>query len=218
MSDQKLIFKKLAAVMADVKPVAKSGYNPSQRFNFRTVDDTVAHVQTAMVKHGVVMVPEILSVEHQTETTAKGGFVTICHVQVGYTFFAEDGSSICMTMQGEGRDHGDKATSKALSMALKYALFQVFLIPTGEADPDSEIVEIQADPNALTQADKTKIAVLGKKAGLDRNSLREAIQDAVGRPITSTSDLVKADLTEIEAYLAEMQAATANAGEKGNNE
>ena len=199
---QPLIYSRLASVMADIKPVAKSGYNPSQRFNFRTVDDTVAHVQQAMTKNGVIMIPEVLNASHELQETAKGGFVTICHVLVAYTFYAEDGSSVTMSMQGEGRDHGDKATSKAMSMALKYALFQAFLIPTGDGDPDGESIEVEIDPNALTSADKNRIAQLGKDIGLERDALRSAIQEALGRPIASTADLLKTDLTKIEAYLS----------------
>lgn len=198
-----LIYARLAAVMADVKPVAKSGYNSAQRFNFRTVDDTVSHVQQAMTKHGVVIVPEVLSAVYEQQETMKGGTVTICRVLVSYTFYAEDGSSITTSMQGEGRDHGDKATSKAMSMALKYALFQSLLIPTGDPDPDGETIEVEVDPNALTSADKSRIAELGKAIGLERDALREAIQNALGRPIASTADLLKTDLAKIEAYLSE---------------
>ena len=40
---------------------------------------------------------------------------------------------------GEGMDSGDKATNKAMAIALKYACFQVFCIPTEEMkDPDAE--------------------------------------------------------------------------------
>ena len=39
-------------------------------------------------------------------------------------------------------DSGDKATNKAMAIAMKYALFQVFCIPTDEMkDPDSETPE-----------------------------------------------------------------------------
>lgn len=136
-----MIFAKMAAVMADTKAVPKAGYNQAQRFNFRTVDDTVATVNAAMTKHGVVLVPEVLSCTPSTITDDKGRIVTSVHVLVAYYFYAEDGSSVQAIMAGEGRDLGDKATSKALSMALKYALFQALLIPTGDPDPDGEIVE-----------------------------------------------------------------------------
>lgn len=40
-------------------------------------------------------------------------------------------------------DTGDKATNKAMSIAFKYACFQVFCIPTEEMiDPDAEVHEV----------------------------------------------------------------------------
>ena len=41
-------------------------------------------------------------------------------------------------------DTGDKATNKAMSIALKYAAFQIFMIPTEETtiDPDAESHEV----------------------------------------------------------------------------
>jgi len=40
---------------------------------------------------------------------------------------------------GEGMDSGDKASNKALAVGLKYACFQMFMIPTEDMiDPDSE--------------------------------------------------------------------------------
>ena len=52
-------------------------------------------------------------------------------------FFAPDGSSVIAETVGEGLDMSDKASNKAMSAAYKYALFQVFCIPTAEAK-DSE--------------------------------------------------------------------------------
>ena len=51
-----------------------------------------------------------------------------------------DGSEICATVIGEGMDSADKASNKALSVAYKYACFQMFCIATEEvaaADPDN---------------------------------------------------------------------------------
>jgi hypothetical protein len=205
---EELIYRKMAAVVADTVPVEKNGYNQQQGFKFRSIDDTVASVRKALVKNGISILPEVLSVEKSSYQTAKGSTMNVADVLVSYTYVAEDGSSVTTSMAGQAADSGDKAVSKAISMAQKYAFFNTFLCGT-DADPDSEVVEpAVVDPTALSQADKTRIAALGKRAGLEKDALREAIQDAVGRPIASTSDLVKEDIKEIEAYLAEMQATT----------
>ena len=49
-------------------------------------------------------------------------------------------------------DSGDKATNKAMAIAMKYALFQVFCIPTEEMkDPDAETPE-PTQPVKITEA------------------------------------------------------------------
>ena len=69
---------------------------------------------------------------------------SICKIK--YTFYAEDGSFVEAITIGEGMDTGDKATNKAMAIAFKYALFQVFCIPTEEMkadDPDNECHEVR---------------------------------------------------------------------------
>ena len=47
-------------------------------------------------------------------------------------------------VQSEGMDSGDKASNKAMSAACKYALFQIFNIPTVEIiDPDAASEEVR---------------------------------------------------------------------------
>jgi hypothetical protein len=58
-------------------------------------------------------------------------------LRVKHTFFAPDGSNVCATTVGEAMDAGDKASNKAMSAAMKYALIQVLCIPT-EGDNDTE--------------------------------------------------------------------------------
>jgi hypothetical protein len=196
----------MADVMADTMPVEKNGYNQAQKFAFRSIDDTVASVRKALVANNVAVLPEVLNVEKTTYQTKSGSTMNVADVLVAYTFVAEDGSSVVTSMAGQAADSGDKALSKALSMAFKYLCFQTFLCGT-DGDPDAEIVEPVAtvDPTVLTAADKAKIAQLGKRAQLDKDVLKDAIQDAVGRPINSTSDLVRDDLPKIESYLTEME-------------
>ena len=58
-------------------------------------------------------------------------------LKIKFTFYAEDGTFVEAITVGEGMDSGDKASNKAMAIAMKYAMFQVFCIPTGD-DPDAE--------------------------------------------------------------------------------
>ena len=69
-----------------------------------------------------------------------------------------------VTVIGEGMDPGDKATNKALSIAFKYACFQLFCIPTEEMrDPDAEVHEVKPERISpiMVQTIRTEMAKVG---------------------------------------------------------
>lgn len=137
------IIKALNAIMADVGAVGKDQKNQAQGFNFRGIDAVTNAVFPALVKHGVVVFPELNSVEYATVEVGKErrvqGFV---RVQVTYTFVAgSDGSKIHATVAAEAMDSGDKATAKAMSVAFRIALLQTLCLPTDEPDPDHDVYE-----------------------------------------------------------------------------
>jgi hypothetical protein len=84
-------------------------------------------------------------------TTKNGAMMSRVIVQATYTLtHADSGQSETVQALGEGSDSGDKATSKAMTSALKYALRQTFLIETGD-DPDHTPSEQQERGHAQPQ-------------------------------------------------------------------
>lgn len=140
------IYGALAKVMADVGAVGKSKKNAQQGYQFRGVDDVVAHVQDVMATHGVVCVPRVVEREREMVSTKSGGSMASVRLLVEHTFFAVDGSSVSCVTLGEAMDSGDKASNKAMSAALKYALTETLLIPTYEVDRDTEEQSPQLAP------------------------------------------------------------------------
>ena len=140
-----LIFKKMTQVMADVGFVGKNQKNSAQGFKFRGIDDMINALYPALVKNGVFMSPRTTSYSQElrevTRSNGKNGVDKHVALMVEYDFYAEDGSKVTIgPIAAEGLDSGDKATNKALSAALKYALIQTFSIPTedmAEADLDT---------------------------------------------------------------------------------
>ena len=136
MSDKKNIYESICAVMTDIGAVGKTSKNAQQGFMFRGIDAVMNALSPALIKNKVFVVPEILDQTREERQTSKGGNLIYSVCKIKYTFYAEDGSSLSATVIGEGMDSGDKATNKAMSIAFKYACFQVFCIPTEEmADP-----------------------------------------------------------------------------------
>ena len=138
------IYQAIAGVMADMCAVGKDSKNQQQGFMYRGIDAVMNALKPALVKNKVFVTPEILEQTREERTNAKGTTLIYSICKIKYTFFAEDGTFVTATVIGEGMDTGDKATNKAMSIAFKYACFQVFCIPTEEmVDPDAECHEVQ---------------------------------------------------------------------------
>lgn len=136
---EKLIYKKMIEVMKEVGAIGKEQRNTAQNFSFRGIDQFVNALYPALTKAGVFMAPSVISEGHELrEVLRSGGRTGVdkhVHLLVKYTFYAEDGSSVEIgPIASEGLDSGDKATNKALSSALKYALIQTFSVPTADME------------------------------------------------------------------------------------
>jgi len=143
-----LIYKKMSEVMRDIGSVGKDQKNQAQGFKFRGIDQFVNSLYPALTRHGVFMAPRCVSEQHElkevTRGSGKAGIDKHVTILMEYDFFAEDGSKVTVgPIPAEGLDSGDKATNKALSAALKYALIQTFSVPTEDmAEADLESPEI----------------------------------------------------------------------------
>lgn len=145
VTEKKNIFESIQAVMGEIGAVGKTSKNAQQGFMYRGIDAVMNALQPALIKHGVFVVPEILEQTREERVNSKGTTLIYSICKIKYNFYAQDGSSVSATVIGEGMDTGDKATNKAMSIAFKYACFQVFCIPTEEmVDPDAEVHEVKA--------------------------------------------------------------------------
>lgn len=138
------IFESINKVMDQIGAVGKNSKNSSQGFMYRGVDAVMNALSPALIDNKVFVVPEVLEQTREERVNSKGTTLLYSICKVKYTFYAEDGTNISATVIGEGMDSGDKATNKAMSIAFKYACFQVFCIPTEEmVDPDAECHEFK---------------------------------------------------------------------------
>lgn len=126
------IYKAISAVLSDVGAVGKDGQNTFDKYKYRSIDAVMNAMHPAMAKHGVFVTPEVLEQSREERSSKNGGVLIYSITKVKYTFYTADGSSVTATVIGEGMDKGDKSMNKAMSAAFKYALFQVFCIPTEE--------------------------------------------------------------------------------------
>lgn len=133
-----MIYAAICGVMADVGAVGKS--KQTDKYKYRGIDDVMNALQPAMVKNKLFVIPQVLEEIRQEKQSRQGSVLFYTRLKIRYTFYAADGSNVSAEVIGEAMDSGDKATNKAMSIAYKYACFQVFSIPTEEmVDPDGEI-------------------------------------------------------------------------------
>lgn len=146
------IYQKLGAIMSDVQAVDKTQKNVQQGFMFRGIDDMMNALHILFARHGVIIVPRELDHIQESFATKTGGTQFRSRVLMQFSFVStEDGSKVIAEGWGESADNGDKGYNKCKSIALKYVLMQMFLIPTKDiADPDKETPEdIQTNDDDL---------------------------------------------------------------------
>lgn len=155
------IYQSITKILEEVPAIGKNKKNTTQGFMFRGIDDVMNTFQPLLAKHKVFMVPQILEQTREERQTSKGGTLIYSICKIKYIFYAEDGSSIEAIVVGEGMDSGDKATNKAMAIAMKYAIFQVFCIPTeemknpdGETPPPSKKKEIKIQSSQIQILEK----------------------------------------------------------------
>lgn len=192
------IYQSITKIMEEVPSIGKTQRNKTQGFMYRGIDDVINALQPLLAKNKVFIVPEILEQMREERTASKGGNLIYSICKIKYKFYAEDGSSVEAITIGEGMDSGDKATNKAMAIAMKYALFQVFCIPTDEMkDPDSETPEqstkkSNTTDNKISEADAKKVEAMMKEMGWN---VEELLQK--NYKISKTTDLTASQYVKI---------------------
>ena len=139
MENVPMIYKSIIDVMKKINAIGKDRRNSQQNFAYRGIDDVMNELHGALAECGVFVVPEVLEENRSTGKSKSGGELYYTRLKIKFTFYAADGSYVNSVVIGEAMDSGDKASNKALSVGLKYAMLQVFCIPTeDEKDPDAQ--------------------------------------------------------------------------------
>lgn len=177
------IYKAIPRVMQEIGAIAKDRVNQQQKFTYRGIDDVMNALHPVLVKHGLFLTPEVLEHKREERTTKSGGNLIYSVMKLKYTLYAQDGSSVSATVIGEGMDSADKSSNKAMAVGMKYALFQLFCIPTEEMGND--------DPDRVTPPDSTPANIVPMKKPNPRKER-----------IAAFAQLHGMDMAGVEAYKA----------------
>ena len=121
--DNPSIYAKIVSILKETKAITKSEKNQQQGFKFRGIDNVMNELHELFAKNDVFILQEVQE-------------------KIKFRYMTTDGSFVETVNVGEAMDSGDKGFNKAMSIALKYSLLQMFLIPTEEPkDPDATTPE-----------------------------------------------------------------------------
>lgn len=136
-SQHQTIGQAVLAVMVDVPYIQRKGAK-GLNYTFLSEAELIAKIRPAMLEHGLTIRPTSVDIGHvETYPSSSGKLMNrvilvnayeLCHVASGETWG--------IASAGEGTDLGDKATPKAMTQAMKYAMREAFAIETGD-DPDN---------------------------------------------------------------------------------
>ena len=171
------IYSLVGEAMREIRAVGKDSVNQTQGFKYRGIDAVMNALNPVMAKLGLFFIPEVLEQTREERESVKQYWdkdskaykesktlLKYSILKIKYTLYAPDGSNVAAVVIGEGMDSGDKASNKAMAVGLKYAAFQVFMIPTEEMaqdDPDKEsfnVTSVITEPKAPAIASQVKKA------------------------------------------------------------
>jgi hypothetical protein len=161
----------ICEVMNAIGAIGKDKRSEHGNFKFRGIDDVMNVLAPLLRSHCLFISPELVESTHNRFTSNGGGGLMNTVVKVRYRFTsAADGSEYTVgPIPGEGMDTGDKSTAKAMSVAMRTMLLQVFAIPTEDRDPDHDVYEVAA-PGREDAAPRQRQAapkVSGRRASAD---------------------------------------------------
>jgi len=215
-----LIYKQIPLIMSEVGAIEKNRSGEGIRYKFRGIDDIYSALQPLLAKYKVFFAPNVLEQKRESRETKSGGTMTFTVLTVEYTFFAEDASFFKLVTVGEAMDTSDKSSNKAMSAALKYAMLQLFCIPT-EEEKDTEYsnhslpkrspvavaapaavgaapAAVGASATGITEAQRKRMFGIAKTGGWSPIDVKELLSS---HGIASTKDLTIAQYDELCSYI-----------------
>lgn len=135
-----------AAVIEAMSQIAKTGIAKAHKaalggatVNYRGIEDAMNQMSAILINCGITVTPsyhDVQITERIKGDPKEAKAIRFALVRGRFAFTAADGSAVSCEVYGEAMDSGDKALTKAQSVAFRTALFQQFVVPTMAIDPE----------------------------------------------------------------------------------
>lgn len=195
------IYQRINAVRKAIGYVQKDKSVSTGGGSYKAVthDAVTGMVRAALIEHGVVIVPSVLSaVFNAKEPEAKQRLYEATY-QIEFVNIDDPADRIVTQQNAHALDNGDKAPGKAQSYATKYAILKLFNIETGE-DEESRYQQEEFDIDSIA-AEIQKAATMEALQGLYSIHYAEAsrIRDKESQKrIIAEKDKRKKELAKVE--------------------
>lgn len=133
------------ALIDAMREIAKIGIAKTSKADFggakvsyRGIESAMNEMSLVLIKCGINVTPSYSDLVMFERAKGEGKATRFATVRGSFTFAADDGSSVKCETYGEAMDSGDKAVTKAQSVAFRTALFQQFVVPTMAMDPEED--------------------------------------------------------------------------------
>jgi hypothetical protein len=174
------IQKATLAVMLSISKtgIAKNQRNQAQGFNYRGIEAAMNELNPILVANGITVTSKYSELQISERVKADGKATRFAIVKGAFVFAADDGTSVTAECYGEAMDSGDKAATKAQTVAFRTALFQQFVVPT-----------VAIDPEDGAEGDETFSRDLGDIANCPDVKALETLWNTLGKEYTDKRDL-----------------------------
>ena len=210
------VYKAINAVqseLATVGIVKDKRNSQGAGYNFRGIDDVYNAIAPLLAKHGLCILPRVLSRECVERTSKQGGALFYITVEAEFDFVSsEDGTKHTVKTFGEAMDSGDKATNKAMSAAYKYACFQAFSIPTESRD-DADYQTHEVMPPSINADQAIEIQDLIDETKTDKAGLLDWVSKNTNTKVTEVAQIPNVAYVHVKKILSKKQTQLNNSGE-----
>ena len=174
-----------AAKIAAMRDVASRGIAKDKSASlggaavkYRGIEAAMNEMSAVLIRAGISVsaaYSDLTVMERAKGDPAEAKATRFVTLRGTFTWMADDGSHIVSSAYGEAMDSGDKAVTKAQSVAFRTALFQEFVIPTMAIDPEDD-PESQEDAEdhlpAWEETARQGVAALQTKFNADKPDSR----------------------------------------------
>lgn len=216
------------AVMAALGTLAKERTGKGVNYSFASIDDFLSFVRVHCFEAGIFIEQDEIEARMVDVAKGDGKMMAMWWAQYAFTVRHVGGTSIGpMRRSVMVQAFGAQSCGAAMAYALKQFMRSLFMIPTGEADPDEQKTEISAGSGAretdlqrkagrirkefLRAATVEELKAAWQGNAVDLDTIKRA-SDTAHEFLSKEYHARHADLEETERQKAMANAAKANLG------